>query len=336
MKAISIILALISAAACADDPVRPTVDDIRVSFPEESDAAGIPYRSGGRIVVEIGATIPSLCDRTRARVDVLGLALTDAGPSSAGATVTLIATPGCKQGTTGEPTHRGVAHVAWPPGGPVDLEVRVLGVSHRATAPLEVPTIGGSLGAPRPAGRAVAFPLCVESSTIDGTVELSLDGATVGAATSQSLRLIPGTCADEPLVRMPRSHAEVTLTTTETTFAAHLRLTGTAATARVVEDQAAPPTSVVIGLTAATAALPPPGGVVRVEATASNAAGTPLPGIPVAFAAVPATEILPESGTTDASGTLQAHVVVPEAATALRIEAIAGTTSDGVTLTAPP
>jgi hypothetical protein len=103
---------------------------------------------------------------------------------------------------------------------------------------------------------------------------------------------------------------------------------GTTATGRV---SIGTPPQLALTVTAEPATLPAPGSIVLVTVAATSGAAAAA-GVPVALAALPATQVLPSPATTDASGIAQVRVLVPAGALELRIEAVAGSARAGVTL----
>ncbi|WP_410381174.1 hypothetical protein [Corallococcus sp. 4LFB] len=85
----------------------------------------------------------------------------------------------------------------------------------------------------------------------------------------------------------------------------------------------------------AQAVLPAAGEVVEVTVLATLD-GVSAPGIPIRVEAVPATQVLPAAGVSDAYGTFRASILVPKDTLGMRIDAIAGSVRTGVTLRVAP
>ncbi|RKH83479.1 hypothetical protein D7Y27_13655 [Corallococcus sp. AB004] len=85
----------------------------------------------------------------------------------------------------------------------------------------------------------------------------------------------------------------------------------------------------------AQAVLPAAGEVVEVTVLATLD-GVSAPGIPIRVEAVPATQVLPATGVSDARGAFRASILVPVDTLGMRIDAIAGSVRTGVTLRVAP
>lgn len=310
------------AGCFVETPFAPA---LTVSFPDARDGGTLPFEPGGRIRVHLGADAGHLCGVLRANVELV----LSAAPPDAGFRAVATLWPQDVDGCAG---HQGEVLLFHPEGGTVDVRASIAGAVNWKTAPLDAPRLAIAFGTEERDGLAVRVPVCVETNAIKGTITLQLSGAQLRTGSPASQAATPGSCPDGGGL----SFASFVAVSSRARFDALASLDG-AQLDPVRESHtlgtAIEPVEVKV-TSDSDGGLPDAGALVQITA-AVTVAGVPAGNTPVQFEVVPAASLLPAAVTTDELGYARTWLLVPDKASALRVDAVVGGTRDGLTLTRP-
>lgn len=344
---------LLAAAACQNPSangafaVRTTVSNLPDGGTAMSDGQ-LLYVSGGSLAVTVtldagqDTFVESTSAPAHASIQIDAPQVPAGGVAAA--TVPLI--------RKSDGTLFGTAALSWPPGGTFALRTSAAGQVVVDPISLETPQLAVAVGAAAQQTAALeVVPICVQSSTANGTVSVHLDRATFAApagASDLTAPLEPGDCgfggAAPPFT--VNSHALLSaLPAADPAQAAPALVAAFQVTPALQGYPSIPSTTpvpvpalqpvVAAIVSPATGTAVAPGTLETLQARASlGPKGAPLTNFALQFVALPNVAIVPGAAATDRAGNLTATFVMPNLnGGSLAIQLLGGTVNGSIVLT---
>ena len=326
------------AAGCNKAPPAPPGVSVFFANPDGGtlpDGSTLPYHSGGPFTVGVSTDLPGLRQSTHALIEIVE-------PSSpTGAIMSATATLTAQDGGV----FSGSAPLAWPLGGSVPVRVHAMGQIVESMVPLDAPDLAIDYGTGMNTGAQELVPVCITSTSPDGSVAIHLDQAVVAGGTQTDLMatLVVGLCPSiSSSLTSPKSHASFTAVGLSTGARVTVSLVGP----NVVRMSDLPTSMfvpVVLSVTSPSGTAPAPGSIVEVDVHATFAStdggfadsgvvaggSSDAAGISISLLGAPNVALVPASVITDGNGKAVAHFQMPSSG-AVHIEASVGSSRNGI------